>query len=70
MFSKILGNNNSKESSSTQNNADLISKILKMNLTDMKMYVNNRMDDFEITEDGIMEVMKRLVLQKMKVKYT
>jgi len=54
MFSKIL---KKKEESA---NDELAQRVSKMNLTDMRVYVNNRLQDFEITEDGLVEVLKRL----------
>ena len=54
MFSKIL---KKKEESASD---ELVQRVSKMNLTDMRIYVNNRLQDFEITEDGLVEVLKRL----------
>jgi len=55
MFGKILGKK--KENTGVDN---IALKVSKMNLTEMRSYVNNRLDDFEITPDGLIEVMKKL----------
>ncbi|MBU0720037.1 hypothetical protein KJ877_01705 [bacterium] len=53
MFSNILGKK--KDASSDKN---LIEKVSKMNLTDMRLFVNNKN---EITEEGLIEVLNRLI---------
>ena len=53
----FLNNLKKKEESA---DAELAQKVSKMNLTDMRIYVNNRLQDFEITETGLIEVLKRL----------
>jgi len=58
MFSKILGK---LKKDSTDENHKLIEKISKMNLTDMKSYINNKMDDFPVDEDGLSEVLHKLL---------
>lgn len=59
MFGKILGK--SKEETSTAKTHEAIAqKVSKMNLTDMRMYLNNKIDSFPICKDGLLEVMKRL----------
>ncbi len=57
MFGKILGKVRGEVDSG---NKELISKISKMNLTDMRSFVNNQIPDLEICEDGLNEVMHRL----------
>jgi hypothetical protein len=60
MFGNILGKKDSKNTKIDEENQDLIDKISKMNLTDMRLYVNNKMSGHESSEDGIIEVIKRL----------
>ena len=60
MFGKILGKNKA-ESGEDNDHKIIVEKISKMNLTDMRIYVNNKLSDFEITEDGLSEVMRRLI---------
>ena len=60
MFSNILGNKDSQDAEQTKKNQDLINKISTMNLTDMKIYIKNKMVGYESNEDGINEVMKRV----------
>ena len=60
MFGNILGKKDSKNTQSSEENQDLSNKISKMNLTDMRLYINNKMSGYEPNEDGIIEVMKRL----------
>ncbi len=58
MFGNILGKK--KEDVSIDDNADIALKVSKMNLTEMRSYVNNKINDFEITQSGLVEVMKKL----------
>ncbi len=60
MFDKILGKNKEETNTKTSYN-EIVNKISKMNLTDMRLYVNNKLTSFEISEDGLYEVMRRLV---------
>lgn len=63
MFGKILGKN--KLESNKQNNV-IVEKISKMNLSDMRVYVNNKLNNFEVCEEGLTEVMKVLVSKDAK----
>ncbi len=58
MFGNILGKK--KEDVGIDDNADIALKVSKMNLTEMRSYVNNKINDFEITQSGLVEVMKKL----------
>jgi len=60
MFNKILGKNK-REIKESGNHSKIVERISKMNLSDMRIYVNNKLNDFEITEDGLSEVMRRLI---------
>ena len=64
MFSKFLGTK--KEDVSVDDNADVILKVSKMNLTEMRSYVNNKVHEFEITEVGLIQVIKKLIASDEK----
>jgi len=61
MFGKLLGKIKGESGDEGHENSELIAKISKMNLTDMKAYINNRVPDFQIDEDGLSEVMRKLL---------
>ena len=66
MFSKILGK---KESGTTQTkgaNFDIGQKISTMNLTEMRAYINNKIPDLEVSEEGLIEILKKLVYPNKK----
>lgn len=58
MFSKLLGKN-TKNSDESDN--EIGRRISKMDLNDMRYYVNNKIDDFQICDDGLIEIMNRLL---------
>ncbi len=60
MFGKILGKK--KPSSGDTSNSEIVSKIAKMNLPEMRSYVNNKTFNFELSEDGLIEVLKKLTV--------
>lgn len=60
MFSKILGKMNSSLSDN-QENRELIDRVSKMNLTDMRTYINNRIADYPVDEEGLIEVLHKLL---------
>jgi len=57
MLSKLLGKQKDTEKAT---DSVIATKISKMNLTDMRSYVNDRIPDFEACEDGLTELMLRL----------
>lgn len=59
MFGKLFGNN-SKNEEKSENDVKTVERISKMNLTDMRLYVKNKITELEVTEEGLNEVMKRL----------
>jgi len=61
MLNKLLGKNK-KDS----NDSEITQKVSKMDLNDMRIYVNNKLTDFKICEDGLVEVMRRLNSQHGK----
>lgn len=66
MFSNILGKNDSENKQDSKEDQEIINKISTMNLTDMRAYINNKMFGKESSEDGLVEVMKRLTLKNEK----
>ncbi|WP_415397117.1 hypothetical protein [Sulfurimonas sp. CS5] len=60
MFSKILGKMNNSISDN-QENRELIDRVSKMNLTDMRTYINNRIADYPVDEEGLIEVLHKLL---------
>ncbi len=68
MFGNILGKK--KDNIETDENTEIALKISKMNLTEMRGYVNNRLNDFEITQEGLIEVMKKLTAPNEKTSKT
>ncbi len=56
MFANILG---LLKESSTDNN--IKEKISKMNLSELKSYVNNKINKFDVCEEGLIEVMRMLI---------
>jgi len=60
MFGKLLGKNKKELSSGESSHLELVSKISKMNLSEMRNYTNNKLSSFEVCEDGLVEVLKKL----------
>ena len=63
MLSKILGSKGSTTSEEDSLHDELVQKISKMNLTEMRSYVKNNILDLPVSEYGIIEVMNRLTLE-------
>lgn len=57
MLSTILGAKKSKSSE----DKELANKIASMSVTDMRTYVNNKISALPISENGLNEVMKKLI---------
>ncbi len=64
MFGSFLGKK--KDTPRDKNSSDITLKVSKMNLTEMRSYVNNKIIDFEISEDGLIAVMKKLTVSDEK----
>lgn len=60
MFSKIINKIKSKNDDTDKKKLELIEKIASMNLTDMRSYVKNKIQGFEVTTEGLQEVLKKL----------
>jgi len=63
MFNKIFSKNSSKEEKSEEKDSLLIQRLPSMNLTDMRLYVKNSIHEMESTENGLVEILKRLTLE-------
>ena len=68
MFKSILGRKKEEISKESTDHAALVEKISKMNLTEMRSYIRNKIQDFEVSEDGLNEVMHRLTTEDEKSK--
>ena len=68
MFGSILGRKKEDISTEDKGHQELVEKISKMNLTEMRSYINNKIKDFEISEDGLNEVLSKLVTPDAKTK--
>ena len=67
MFGNILGKSK-EESSGDKEHDEIVQKVSKMNISDMRVYINNKLTDFEISEDGLSEVMRKLLSKDAKEK--
>jgi hypothetical protein len=66
MFSKILGKKAKGNTPEDAEHAAIVAKISKMNLTDMRSYVKNKMKEFPLTEDGLIEIMLKMTTKDPK----
>ena len=57
MLSKILG---LKKNDKPDKDEELAEKISKMNLTEMRSYLNNRIPTLEVSKNGLVEILKKL----------
>jgi len=60
MFGKLLGKKEKKLSENDALHEEIKSRVSKMNLTEMKAYLNNNIKDFFVCSYGINEVLKKL----------
>jgi len=60
MISKIFGKKDAK-SVDSKKTKELKERIEKMNLSELTLYVKGKFDGFEVTEEGLIEVLKRLI---------
>ena len=60
MFKKFLGKKSS-ESEENSEEKELNDKISKMNLTEMKSYINNRIEGFALTSYGLNAILQKLI---------
>lgn len=59
LFSSILGN--MKNSKKESENEKLLSKIKKLDLADMRLYINGKLSQYKLNEYGLSEIVKRLI---------
>jgi len=58
LFTKFL---KSLKGSQRENSNKLLDKISKMDLVEMRIYINEKLDDFEVDDFGLHEVVKKLI---------
>ena len=68
MFSGILGRKKEEISEENAEHTALVEKISKMNLTEMRSYIKNKIQDLDVSEDGLNIVMRRLIEKDTKSK--
>ena len=61
MFGGIFKTKEKIKNAHVHSHSEIANKVSKMNLTEMRTYVNNKLANDEITEDGLHEVMKKLI---------
>ena len=66
MFGNFFDKKKDNANEEAKEHLVIVDKISKMNLTELRDYVNNKLKSFEITEDGLRESMKKLVLPDEK----
>lgn len=66
MLSTLLGKISGSIFGNEHEYKELVHRISKMNLTQMRDYTHNKIADFKVNEDGITEIMKRLVQKDEK----
>lgn len=64
MLSKFTVKN--KDEAKAKELAELISRISKMNLTDMRTYVNGKITGLEVNKQGLNEVLKKITVKDEK----
>jgi len=70
MFSKLLGKKDTKNSENDALQEEIKSRVAKMNLTEMRAYLNNNIKDFFVTSYGLNEVLRKLTsLDEKSQKY-
>jgi len=62
MFKKFLGKSETELSDEEKSKQELKQKISKMNITEMRSYVNNKIPNLEVSDQGLVLVMKNLVV--------
>ncbi|MEO1953676.1 MAG: hypothetical protein ABGW74_03125 [Campylobacterales bacterium] len=60
MFNKILGRTKNDDSGNKEH-SELMQKISKMDLTEMKSYVNNRISSMPVSREGLVVVLEHLL---------
>ena len=60
MLGSIFSKKQKAKDSQAQSHSEIAIKVAKMNLTEMRSYVNNKLANEEISEEGLYEVIKKL----------
>jgi len=60
MFGKLLGSKKDETSEEEKHIAEQLAKISRMNLTEMRSYVNNKLTASPLCEEGLSAVMEKL----------
>lgn len=66
MFGNILGRKKDEGSKKSSEHSEIVNRVSKMNLTDMRAYLKDNMSDFKSCEDGVSSVMNRLLTKNAK----
>lgn len=61
MFSNMLGKMGISSSDKEKEHKELIERISNMNLTDMRSYINNKIPDLQVSEEGLVEILNKLL---------
>ncbi|MDO8455119.1 MAG: hypothetical protein Q7S59_11155 [Sulfurimonas sp.] len=61
MFENIINILKNSDSGSDKKKLEMMDKISKMNLTDMRAYMKGGMQGFEPSEEGVIEILKKLI---------
>jgi hypothetical protein len=62
MFGKLLGKKKETTNKEQKEHSELVEKISKMNLTEMRSYVNNKQTALPLCEDGLCAVVSKLAV--------
>jgi type II secretory pathway component GspD/PulD (secretin) len=68
MFGSILGRKKDEIAKDDETYKALLEKISHMNLTEMRSYINNKIKDFPVSEDGLNTVLRHLTTPDAKTK--
>jgi hypothetical protein len=68
MLSKLFGKSKTENTEAEVDNKELIQAIQKMNLTDMRNYINNKKADFIVNEVGLAEILLKLMNEDKNTK--
>jgi len=69
LLTKIFGKKSDKNSAEEKKTKALKERINKMNLSELTLYVKGKFDALEVNEEGLVEVLKRLLSKRDKEHY-
>lgn len=61
MFSNMMEKIGISANSKERAHKKLVERVSMMNLTDMRTYINNRIPDLQVSKEGLVEILKRLL---------